>query len=56
MRTIPFYRLDITDSEISEVADTLRSGWITTGAKTKLFEARLRNIAFSALDKKDSFP
>lgn len=54
MRTIPFYRPDITDSEISEVADTLRSGWITTGAKTKLFEARLRNIAFSALDKKDS--
>lgn len=33
---------DITESEIAEVVDTLRSGWITTGPKTKLFE---KNIA-----------
>lgn len=26
---------DIGEEEISEVADTLRSGWITTGPKTK---------------------
>ena len=33
---------DITEREIAEVVDTLRSGWITTGPKTKLFE---KNIA-----------
>ena len=26
------------EEEIEEVADTLRSGWITTGPKTKKFE------------------
>ncbi len=31
----------IKDEAISEVADTLRSGWITTGPKTKLFEQKL---------------
>lgn len=29
---------DITEEEIVEVVDTLRSGWITTGTKTKQFE------------------
>src|SRR5688572_14264005 len=29
---------DITEEEIAEVVDTLRSGWITTGPKTKRFE------------------
>lgn len=29
---------DITDDEIAEVVDTLRSGWITTGPKTRRFE------------------
>lgn len=53
MRTIPFYRPDITDSEISEVADTLRSGWITTGKKTRLFEKRLGDVVFAASDKRD---
>lgn len=37
-RNIPFSPPDITDAEINEVVDTLRSGWITTGPKTKLFE------------------
>ncbi|HBF40180.1 MAG TPA: capsular biosynthesis protein, partial [Firmicutes bacterium] len=32
---------DITDIEINEVVDTLRSGWITTGPKTKLFEKKI---------------
>ena len=32
---IPFSPPDITEAEIAEVADTLRSGWITTGPKTK---------------------
>ena len=35
---IPFSPPDISDSEIDEVIDTLKSGWITTGPKTKKFE------------------
>ena len=38
---IPFSPPDITEAEIAEVADTLRSGWITTGPKTKELERRL---------------
>ena len=36
---IPFHVPSIGDEEIEEVADTLRSGWITTGPKTARFEA-----------------
>ncbi|CDF57742.1 DegT/DnrJ/EryC1/StrS family aminotransferase [Thermobrachium celere] len=32
---------DISDLEINEVVDTLKSGWITTGPKTKLFEQKI---------------
>lgn len=32
---------DITQEEINEVIDTLKSGWITTGPKTKLFEKKI---------------
>ncbi|MGI6177668.1 MAG: DegT/DnrJ/EryC1/StrS family aminotransferase [Eubacterium sp.] len=46
---IPFSPPDITEAEINEVADALRSGWITTGPKTKEFE---REIAeFTGTDK-----
>ena len=38
---IPFSPPDISDLEINEVVDTLRSGWITTGPKTKLLEKRI---------------
>lgn len=38
---IQFSPPDITEEEIKEVADTLRSGWITTGPKTKLFERQI---------------
>ena len=41
IKKIPFSPPDITDSEISEVIDTLKSGWITTGPKTKEFEKRI---------------
>ena len=34
-RKIPFSPPDITDEEIKEVVDSLKSGWITTGPKTK---------------------
>ena len=39
---IPFSPPDMTENEISEVAQALRSGWITTGPRTKQFE---KNIA-----------
>ncbi|MBQ6663447.1 MAG: DegT/DnrJ/EryC1/StrS aminotransferase family protein [Firmicutes bacterium] len=35
---IPFSPPDITEEEIQEVAAALRSGWITTGPRTKQFE------------------
>lgn len=38
---IPFSPPDITEEEIVEVVDTLRSGWITTGPKTKKLEQQL---------------
>lgn len=38
---IPFSPPDITEVEIAEVADALRSGWITTGPRTKELERRL---------------
>lgn len=38
---IPFSPPDITEAEITEVAEALRSGWITTGPRTKKLEARL---------------
>ena len=37
-KTIPFSPPDITDLEIAEVVQALKSGWITTGPKTKRFE------------------
>lgn len=35
---LPFALPDIGEEELAEVADTLRSGWVTTGPKTKRFE------------------
>lgn len=35
---LPFARPDIGDDDIREVAEALRSGWVTTGPKTKQFE------------------
>ncbi len=37
-RFLPFSLPDITEREIEEVVQTLRSGWVTTGPKTKQFE------------------
>ena len=36
--TIPFFRINISDDEIAEVVDSLKSGWLTTGPKVKRFE------------------
>lgn len=41
MRKIPFSPPDITETEIQAVSDALRSGWITTGPRTKEFEKRI---------------
>ena len=41
-KTIPFSPPDISELEIQEVASALRSGWITTGPRTKQLE---KNIA-----------
>ena len=38
---IPYSPPDIGEEEILEVVDTLKSGWITTGPKTKLFEEKI---------------
>lgn len=35
---LPFALPDIGEEEISEVIDSMRSGWLTTGPKTKRFE------------------
>ena len=40
-RQIPFSPPDITDLEIKNVVEVLKSGWITTGPKTKEFERRI---------------
>ena len=40
-RVIRFSPPDISELEIAEVAEALRSGWITTGPRTKLLERRL---------------
>ena len=39
--TIPFSPPDITMQEAQEVTAALLSGWITTGARTKLFEEKI---------------
>lgn len=41
MRKIPFSPPDIGEEEISSVTEVLKSGWITTGPKTKDFEKRI---------------
>ena len=40
-KTIPFSPPDITEAEINEVIETLKSGWITTGPRTKELERRV---------------
>lgn len=45
---IPFSPPDITEEEIKEVVDTLKSGWITTGPKTKLFEKQIAEFCHTS--------
>ncbi len=41
LHNIPFSPPDMSEAEISEVGEALRSGWITTGPKTKEFERQI---------------
>ena len=41
MKTIPFSPPDISELEIEQVAQALKSGWITTGPKTKELERKI---------------
>ncbi|MBN2545021.1 MAG: DegT/DnrJ/EryC1/StrS family aminotransferase [Spirochaetes bacterium] len=48
IRKIDFSPPDITNAEINEVIDALKSGWITTGPKTKLFEKNISDYCNSS--------
>ena len=41
---IPFSPPDITDAEIAQVTEALKSGWITTGPKTKELEREVATL------------
>lgn len=41
---IPFSPPDVGEEEIKEVVEALKSGWITTGPKTKLFEQKISEL------------
>lgn len=45
VRNIPFSPPDITDAEIGEVIKAMKSGWITTGPRTKEFEKKIAKFA-----------
>ncbi|MFK8110703.1 MAG: DegT/DnrJ/EryC1/StrS family aminotransferase [Rubripirellula sp.] len=43
---VPFFRPDISEDAVAEVAECIRSGWLTTGPRVKQFE---KNFAASVL-------
>lgn len=47
---LPFALPDIGDEEIDEVVDTLRSGWLTTGPKTKQFEQQFASFVGTGVE------
>lgn len=47
-KNIPFSPPDISDNEINNVIDSLKSGWITTGPKTKEFEKLIAEYCHTA--------
>ena len=44
MRNIPFSPPDMSEDEVNEVSEALRSGWITTGPRTKRLEKELADF------------
>jgi len=47
-RSILFSPPDISDLEIAEVVEALKSGWITTGPRTKKLEKRLAEFCHTS--------
>lgn len=47
-RVIPFSLPDISDLEINEVIEAMKSGWITTGQRTKELERRLAEFCHTS--------
>ncbi|MDB4963258.1 MAG: UDP-4-amino-4-deoxy-L-arabinose--oxoglutarate aminotransferase [Myxococcales bacterium] len=43
-RFLPFALPDTDEAEVSAVAEVIRSGWLTTGAKTRAFEAAFAKL------------
>lgn len=38
---VPFSPPDMSELKVNEVCDAIRSGWITTGSRTKEFEKQI---------------
>lgn len=55
-RNIPFSPPDMTEAEIASVAEALKSGWITTGPKTKEFEHQISMCCQTARCDADGNP
>lgn len=53
-REIAFSPPDIGEAEIAAVGEVLRSGWITTGPKTKEFESKLAEYIFGDTSGKNA--
>lgn len=47
---LPFALPDIGEDEINEVLDSLRSGWLTTGPKTKRFEEEFASFIGAGIE------
>ena len=47
---IRFSPPDVGEAEIEEVIDAIKSGWITTGPKTKLFEQKITELCKTEQD------
>lgn len=50
MPFLPFALPDIGEEEIAEVVDSLRSGWLTTGPKTRRFEEQFAEFMGSGVE------
>ena len=55
-RNIPFSPPDMSEAEIAEVCEAMRSGWITTGPRTKEFERLIAMCCQTVRPGSDSKP
>lgn len=56
LRNIPFSPPDMSEAEIAEVCEAIRSGWITTGPRTKEFERLISMCCQTARYDSDNKP